>query len=190
MGACISMSEGCVKVTFCIRLDKIDLLKCLEKGIRVINTPNVLTDDVADAAIRLANMAILKTISESDRLVKSGSWMKDDFGLATREQCRYPHFWADIKNPRRRKTQGTSRLETDPTKNKTKNFWDGDRSGHEEQKEELMGWRHRSSIYNRTYEEHTELLGKRVVRIFRLFHDDLELTAWIGDLNGGGAERI
>lgn len=83
-----------IVVTFCIRLDKIDLLKCLEKGIRVINTPNVLTDDVADAAIRLANMAILKTISESDRLVKSGSWMKDDFGLATREQCRYPHFWA------------------------------------------------------------------------------------------------
>nr|ADN33670.1 hypothetical protein [Cucumis melo subsp. melo] len=43
---------------------------------------------------------------------------------------------------------------------RTKNFWDGDRS-HEEQKEELMGWRHRSSIYNRTYEEHTELLGRR-----------------------------
>lgn len=83
-----------IVVTFCIRLDKIDLLKCLEKGIRVINTPNVLTDDVADAAIRLANMAILKTISESDRLFKSGSWMKDDFGLATRERCRYPHFWA------------------------------------------------------------------------------------------------
>lgn len=32
-------------------LDKIDLVKCKEKGIQVTNTPDVLTDDVADAAI-------------------------------------------------------------------------------------------------------------------------------------------
>ncbi|KAK9229075.1 hypothetical protein WN944_022032 [Citrus x changshan-huyou] len=34
-------------------LDKIDLVKCKEKGIQVTNTPDVLTDDVADAAIGL-----------------------------------------------------------------------------------------------------------------------------------------
>jgi lactate dehydrogenase-like 2-hydroxyacid dehydrogenase len=34
-----------------VGLDKIDLTKCQEKGIRVTNTPDVLTDDVADEAV-------------------------------------------------------------------------------------------------------------------------------------------
>ncbi|KAE8688574.1 Hydroxyphenylpyruvate reductase [Hibiscus syriacus] len=36
---------------FSVGIDKIDLVKCKEKGIRVTNTPDVLTDDVADLAI-------------------------------------------------------------------------------------------------------------------------------------------
>ncbi|KAH9665959.1 glyoxylate/hydroxypyruvate reductase A HPR2 [Citrus sinensis] len=40
-------------------LDKIDLVKCKEKGIQVTNTPDVLTDDVADAAIGLM-LAVLR----------------------------------------------------------------------------------------------------------------------------------
>ncbi|GFS44433.1 hypothetical protein Acr_00g0090340 [Actinidia rufa] len=36
-----------------VGLDKIDLEKCREKGIRVSNTPDVLTEDVADLVIGL-----------------------------------------------------------------------------------------------------------------------------------------
>lgn len=42
-------------------LGKIDLVKCKEKGIQVTNTPDVLTDDVADAAIGLT-LAVLRSL--------------------------------------------------------------------------------------------------------------------------------
>ncbi|KDO56912.1 hypothetical protein CISIN_1g045521mg, partial [Citrus sinensis] len=46
-------------------LDKIDLVKCKEKGIQVTNTPDVLTDDVADAAIGLT-LAVLRRFVRSE----------------------------------------------------------------------------------------------------------------------------
>ncbi|KGN45381.1 glyoxylate/hydroxypyruvate reductase A HPR2 isoform X2 [Cucumis sativus] len=69
--------------TFSVGLDKVDLKKCMEKGIRVTNTPNVLTEDVADAAIGLA-IAVLRRICECDRFVRSGSWLSREFGLTTK----------------------------------------------------------------------------------------------------------
>ncbi|KAJ0007942.1 hypothetical protein Pint_29119 [Pistacia integerrima] len=36
-----------IAASFSVGLDKVDLGKCKEKGIRVTNTPDVLTDDVA-----------------------------------------------------------------------------------------------------------------------------------------------
>ncbi|KAK4361899.1 hypothetical protein RND71_017140 [Anisodus tanguticus] len=42
-------------------LDKIDLVKCKERGIRVTSTPDALTDDVADMAI-LLTLATLRRI--------------------------------------------------------------------------------------------------------------------------------
>ena len=39
--------------SFSIEVDKIDLAKCKEKGIRVMYTPDVLTEDIADLAIKL-----------------------------------------------------------------------------------------------------------------------------------------
>ncbi|KAF8389185.1 hypothetical protein HHK36_025878 [Tetracentron sinense] len=39
--------------SYSVGLDKIDLPRCKEKGIRVTNTPDVLTEDVADLAIGL-----------------------------------------------------------------------------------------------------------------------------------------
>ncbi|KAF8396458.1 hypothetical protein HHK36_018077 [Tetracentron sinense] len=39
--------------SYSVGLDKIDLARCKEKGIRVTNTPDVLTEDVADLAIGL-----------------------------------------------------------------------------------------------------------------------------------------
>ncbi|KAG6782178.1 hypothetical protein POTOM_011570 [Populus tomentosa] len=56
--------------SFSVGLDKIDLAKCRERGIRVTNTPDVLTDDVADLAIGLM-LAVLRRLCQSDRYVRS-----------------------------------------------------------------------------------------------------------------------
>ncbi|XP_073128936.1 hydroxyphenylpyruvate reductase [Henckelia pumila] len=69
--------------SFSVGLDKIDLNRCREKGIRVTNTPDVLTDDVADLAIGLM-LAVLRRICMCDKHVRSGGWKFGDFKLTTR----------------------------------------------------------------------------------------------------------
>ncbi|KAJ1388775.1 hypothetical protein SESBI_38866 [Sesbania bispinosa] len=69
--------------SFSVGVDKIDLNKCKEKGIRVTNTPDVLTDEVADLAIGLI-LALLRRICECDRFVRSGNWKKGDYKLTTK----------------------------------------------------------------------------------------------------------
>ncbi|XP_064954266.1 hydroxyphenylpyruvate reductase-like [Musa acuminata AAA Group] len=69
---------------FSVGLDKVDLAKCRERGIRVTNTPDVLTEDVADLAIGLA-IAVLRRLCQADRYVRSGAWLsKGDYKLTTR----------------------------------------------------------------------------------------------------------
>ncbi|CAH9135649.1 unnamed protein product [Cuscuta epithymum] len=69
--------------TCSVGYDKIDLAKCRERGIRVTNTPNVLTDEVADAAIALV-LATLRRICAADAFVRSGLWRSCNFELATK----------------------------------------------------------------------------------------------------------
>ncbi|KAF3450741.1 hypothetical protein FNV43_RR06830 [Rhamnella rubrinervis] len=69
--------------SFSVGIDKVDLNKCREKGIRVTNTPDVLTDDVADLAIGLI-LAVLRRLCEGDRYVRSGKWKKGDYKLNTK----------------------------------------------------------------------------------------------------------
>ncbi|CAH9052755.1 unnamed protein product, partial [Cuscuta europaea] len=69
--------------SFSVGLDKIDLAKCREKGIRVTNTPDVLTEDVADLAIGLM-LAVLRKICECDRHVRKGLWKMGNFKLTTK----------------------------------------------------------------------------------------------------------
>ncbi|XP_024979145.1 hydroxyphenylpyruvate reductase [Cynara cardunculus var. scolymus] len=69
--------------SFSVGLDKVDLVYCKEKGIRVTNTPDVLTEDVADLAIGLM-LATLRKICECDRYVRGGLWKKGDFKLTTK----------------------------------------------------------------------------------------------------------
>ncbi|CAN4086837.1 unnamed protein product [Withania somnifera] len=64
-------------------LDKIDLVKCKERGIRVTSTPDALTDDVADMAI-LLTLATLRRICEADRFVKKGIWKQKDFSFTAK----------------------------------------------------------------------------------------------------------
>lgn len=72
-----------IVASFSVGLDKIDLGKCKEKGIRVTNTPDVLTDDVADLAIGLM-LAVLRRVPQCDQYVRDGLWKKGDFRLTTR----------------------------------------------------------------------------------------------------------
>ncbi|XP_031277754.1 glyoxylate/hydroxypyruvate reductase A HPR2 [Pistacia vera] len=72
-----------IVASFSVGLDKVDLGKCKEKGIRVTNTPDVLTEDVADLAIGLS-LAVLRRLCESDRYVRSGKWKKGDYKLTTK----------------------------------------------------------------------------------------------------------
>ncbi|KAL2516177.1 Glyoxylate/hydroxypyruvate reductase A HPR2 [Forsythia ovata] len=64
-------------------LDKIDLPRCREKGIRVTYTPDALTEEVADLAI-LLTLATLRRICAADRFVRTGLWKNSDFDLSNK----------------------------------------------------------------------------------------------------------
>jgi hydroxypyruvate reductase 2 len=69
-----------IVASFSVGIDHVDLAKCRERGIRVTNTPDVLTDDVVDLAI-----AVLRRIPQSDRYVRAGLWKaKGNYALTTR----------------------------------------------------------------------------------------------------------
>jgi lactate dehydrogenase-like 2-hydroxyacid dehydrogenase len=64
-----------------VGLDKVDVELARERGIRVGNTPGVLTEDVADLAVGLV-IALLRGIPAGDAHVKSGHWVHGDRPLA------------------------------------------------------------------------------------------------------------
>ncbi|XP_062204832.1 hydroxyphenylpyruvate reductase-like [Phragmites australis] len=69
---------------YSVGVDRVDLDRCRERGVRVTNTPDVLTDDVADLAVGLA-IAVLRRIPQADRYVRDGQWKaKADYALTTR----------------------------------------------------------------------------------------------------------
>ncbi|KAL3840886.1 hypothetical protein ACJIZ3_025477 [Penstemon smallii] len=73
-----------IVASYSVGLDKIDLNKCRERGIRVTNTPDVLTDDVADIAVGLI-LAALRKICACYGFVRNGLWRNgESFELATR----------------------------------------------------------------------------------------------------------
>ncbi|MEJ7934422.1 2-hydroxyacid dehydrogenase [Sphingobium sp. AN558] len=58
---------------FSVGYDKVDIDHARTRGIRVSNTPDVLTDDVADLAVGLL-YATVRNIAANDRLVRLGAW--------------------------------------------------------------------------------------------------------------------
>jgi lactate dehydrogenase-like 2-hydroxyacid dehydrogenase len=54
-------------------LERLDLLAAARRGIAVAYTPDVMTEDVADAAIGLM-YAAARRIAEADRFVRAGRW--------------------------------------------------------------------------------------------------------------------
>lgn len=66
-----------------IGVDRIDLAAARARGIRVTNTPDVVTDDTADTALALM-LAIERRILDGDRFVRGGAWRDGElaFGRA------------------------------------------------------------------------------------------------------------
>jgi lactate dehydrogenase-like 2-hydroxyacid dehydrogenase len=60
---------------FGVGVDAIDLAHAKANGIAVTNTPDVLTDDVADLAVALM-LASLRQVVAADRWVRDGSWTR------------------------------------------------------------------------------------------------------------------
>jgi lactate dehydrogenase-like 2-hydroxyacid dehydrogenase len=70
-----------------IGVDRVDVACATARGVRVTNTPDVVTDDTADTAMALM-LAVERRIAESDRFVRRGAWLNGDmpFGRALRRR--------------------------------------------------------------------------------------------------------
>jgi lactate dehydrogenase-like 2-hydroxyacid dehydrogenase len=68
---------------FGVGADKVDLAAARARGIRVTNTPGVLTEDTADYGIGLL-LAIARKIVHGDRYVREGRWQQGLMANSTR----------------------------------------------------------------------------------------------------------
>jgi lactate dehydrogenase-like 2-hydroxyacid dehydrogenase len=68
---------------FGVGVDAIDLGAARRRGVVVSNTPDVLTDCVADLAFGLL-IDVARGLSAADRFVRRGDWQRTQFPLATR----------------------------------------------------------------------------------------------------------
>jgi lactate dehydrogenase-like 2-hydroxyacid dehydrogenase len=72
---------------FGVGVDAIDLDYCRARGIAVTNTPDVLTEEVADMALALL-LASVRRIPYGDRFVREGRWLKGGMPLTRSLQGR------------------------------------------------------------------------------------------------------
>jgi lactate dehydrogenase-like 2-hydroxyacid dehydrogenase len=66
---------------FGVGYDAVDVAAAKARGIPVTNTPDVLTDEVADLAMALI-LDSARQISRADRFVRAGKWLEGNFPLA------------------------------------------------------------------------------------------------------------
>jgi len=62
-----------VVATISVGVDHVDLEACHARGVRVANTPDVLTDATADLAMTLL-LALTRRVREGEALVRGGGW--------------------------------------------------------------------------------------------------------------------
>lgn len=75
-------------INFGVGYDSTDVEQAAERGILVSNTPDVLTDCVADIAVALY-LASLRRVAAADRFVRTGKWASgEQFPLASRASRR------------------------------------------------------------------------------------------------------
>lgn len=65
---------------FGVGVDAIDLAYCKANGVLVSNTPDVLTEEVADLALALL-LASIRRIPQGDQFVRQGQWLKGGMPL-------------------------------------------------------------------------------------------------------------
>jgi D-3-phosphoglycerate dehydrogenase len=77
LGASGALIDRCTKLEivscYGVGVDAIDLERARARGVRVTNTPDVLTEDVADFAFALI-LAHMRKVIEGDAHVRSGAW--------------------------------------------------------------------------------------------------------------------
>jgi lactate dehydrogenase-like 2-hydroxyacid dehydrogenase len=61
---------------FGVGFDAVDLSACRARGIRVTNTPDVLTTDVADLGVTML-LALSRNVVAADRYARSGDWISN-----------------------------------------------------------------------------------------------------------------
>lgn len=66
-----------------VGFDKVDLAEARRRGVRVSNTPDVLTEDVADLAVGLS-ISLLRQIARGDAYVRAGRWPSGDLPLGSK----------------------------------------------------------------------------------------------------------
>ncbi len=72
-----------IVAVFGVGFDRIDLPAMQAAGVRVTNTPDVLTDDVADLAIALM-LNVMRRLPAAERHVRDGHWPAGNVPLARR----------------------------------------------------------------------------------------------------------
>jgi len=65
---------------FGVGVDSVDVAAATARGVKVTNTPDVLTDDVADLTVGLL-LATVRRICAGDRYVRAGKWAQGSFPL-------------------------------------------------------------------------------------------------------------
>jgi lactate dehydrogenase-like 2-hydroxyacid dehydrogenase len=77
LGASEAMIAACPKLkmisVFGVGYDAVHLASCKARGIRVSNTPDVLTEDVADIAVAML-LALVRRTGPAEAWVRSGDW--------------------------------------------------------------------------------------------------------------------
>ncbi len=69
-----------IVASFGVGYDGIDLKAAAERGIVVTNTPDVLTEEVADTALGLLLMTV-RELSAAERHLRQGKWIKGNYPL-------------------------------------------------------------------------------------------------------------
>jgi lactate dehydrogenase-like 2-hydroxyacid dehydrogenase len=67
---------------FGVGYDGVDAAWCGKNGVIVSNTPDVLTDEVADLAVALL-LATIRQLPQADAYLRRGEWLKGNFPLTT-----------------------------------------------------------------------------------------------------------
>ncbi|MBD8905883.1 NAD(P)-dependent oxidoreductase [Methylorubrum zatmanii] len=71
-----------IVASFGVGYDSIDVAEAHRRGIVVTNTPDVLSDEVADLALGLL-LATIRRIPQADRYLRAGRWREGSFPLTT-----------------------------------------------------------------------------------------------------------